>query len=114
MKAVPLYYALSIALAGCNPEPGGPHDPIAIRDGSFSPDLADELTSQSQSFARDHGLLFENQGRRAERILTLHNSEIRIEATLGGGRLRIVAVGAVTDGSINLANRYMNEATSIH
>ena len=105
---------LSIALAACASEHGGRNDPIASADASFPSHLAGRLSSQSQIFARQHGLVFESKDGGAADILTLRNSQITIKATLRDSRVKIVAVGPVTEESINLANQYISEATAIH
>ena len=105
--------ALSFALAGCGWDHGGRRDPIASADTPFSSALADELSSQSRNFARQHGLAFETTGKGGTRVLTLRDGDIHIEATLSDARLNIVATGPVTENSTKLANQYINKATNI-
>jgi len=105
-----------LMLSACTGPHGGPNDPIASADSPFQRELAVDLASESEAFARKNGLQFQNDSDRDVLILKLRKGDLTIEASnrKDPRRLKVTATGPVTRESIELAGRFIEALDTIH
>lgn len=94
----------AFVIAGCSR-----NERLAMIDQPIQSSLVAEVEAKSRAFATRNDLAFTDHIRDREGYVSLQNRNLKIRTTIHKERLRIIALGPVKPGSVELAIRYINE-----